>query len=323
MLLIDKIAKLNRHLLGTGKVKPFQKEKDADKVSRIIYNELIKEKPSMIARYGATELSCIINYLGIKRGRPNLFRYLLGKELDWWWHESNLLQLENWSGFFPPTEEKVAKYCDMMLNDSKELDILVSWLPDERRLEPYIGANFFVQGLFLDPFWSTSPWTRALAGKKVLVVHPFAKLIEKQYCENREKLFAHPDMLPQFELRAIPAIQSLGGESNGFQDWFEALAYMEQKIDQQDYDIALLGCGAYGFPLAAHIKRSGKKAVHMGGSLQLLFGIIGKRWENPSYGAEELGTTGKYPTLINKYWVRPDHIGRPQNAKEVEGGCYW
>ena len=27
-----------------------------------------------------------------------------------------------------------------------------------------------------------------------------------------------------------------------------------------------LGCGAYGFPLAAHVKRMGKKAIHMGGS---------------------------------------------------------
>lgn len=48
---------------------------------------------------------------------------------------------------------------------------------------------------------------------------------------------------------------------------------MKDEIDKRDYDIALIGCGAYGFPLAAHIKRSGKKAVHLGGALQLLFGI--------------------------------------------------
>lgn len=48
---------------------------------------------------------------------------------------------------------------------------------------------------------------------------------------------------------------------------------MKDEIDKQDYDIALIGCGAYGFPLAAHIKRSGKKAIHLGGALQLLFGI--------------------------------------------------
>ena len=50
---------------------------------------------------------------------------------------------------------------------------------------------------------------------------------------------------------------------------------MKSQMDQTDYDIALIGCGAYGFPLAAHAKRMGKQAIHMGGSLQLLFGIRG------------------------------------------------
>lgn len=54
-------------------------------------------------------------------------------------------------------------------------------------------------------------------------------------------------------------------------------------MDAVDYDIVLLGCGAYGFPLAAYAKRRGKQAIHMGGSLQLLFGIKGKRWEDQNY----------------------------------------
>ena len=41
----------------------------------------------------------------------------------------------------------------------------------------------------------------------------------------------------------------------------------------KNFDIALIGCGAYGFPLAAFVKGIGKKAVHIGGPLQLFFGI--------------------------------------------------
>ena len=40
-----------------------------------------------------------------------------------------------------------------------------------------------------------------------------------------------------------------------FKDWFEALQYMKDEIDKCDYDIALIGCGAYGMCLAAHVKR--------------------------------------------------------------------
>lgn len=93
----------------------------------------------------------------------------------------------------------------------------------------------------------------ALAGKRVLVVHPFKKSILHQY-ERREKLFSNPNMLPQFDLQVIPAVQSLGGTSI-YKNWFEALNAMKQEIDKADYDIALIGAGAYGFPLAAHVKR--------------------------------------------------------------------
>ena len=84
---------------------------------------------------------------------------------------------------------------------------------------------------------------------------------------------------------------------------------MKEQIDRTDYEIAILGCGAYGLPLAAHVKRQGKKAVHLGGSTQFMFGIIGKRWEgNP---------------LINENWVRPAPEETPALAVHVEGGCYW
>ena len=46
-----------------------------------------------------------------------------------------------------------------------------------------------------------------------------------------------------------------------------------------DFDVAIIGCGAYGFPLAAKLKQAGKQAIHLAGATQLLFGIKGKRWE--------------------------------------------
>ena len=99
---------------------------------------------------------------------------------------------------------------------------------------------------------------------------------------------------------------------------------MKKEIDSKEYDICLIGCGAYGFPLAAHIKRKGKKAVHLGGALQLLFGIKGKRWENPNYGVKEWGIPyGSYSTLINQYWISPNQNEKPTNANQVENGCYW
>lgn len=322
-MLIKNISRISKKIFHTGEVPLFPRVQNPEEASDIIFNTLSSENPCMIARYGATELMCIINYLGVKKGRPNLIRYLLGMEEDWWWRESSLKQIEQWSGFFPANIPNVEAFCELMLNDSQYVDILVSWLKEEYKLKDYLYAKSFIQGLFLDPFWSKKPWTRALQNKKVLVVHPFAESIEIQYKFNREHLFNDPNILPKFQLKTIKAIQSLGGINKEFDNWFTALDYMKKEIDKCDYDICLIGCGAYGFPLAAHVKRMNKKAIHMGGSLQLLFGIIGKRWEDPEYGYIELKKKGCYPQLINKYWIRPGMKEKPKNAIQVESGCYW
>jgi hypothetical protein len=142
---------------------------------------------------------------------------------------------------------------------------------------PLKNNTIKVQLETLYPFFVKNPWTRALKGKKVLVVHPFEETIKMQY-SNRILLFENQDVLPQFQLITLKAIQSLGGGSTVFENWFKALKYMEDQISILDFDICILGCGAYGLPLAAHVKRMGKKAVHLGGGSQLLFGIKGRRW---------------------------------------------
>jgi hypothetical protein len=232
--------------------------------------------------------------------------------------------MERWSGFFPPTVEKIERFCELMMEEMKEVDILGSWLSWESYFNKELQNVTKVSFHLLEPFWSEPAWTRALQGKKVLVVHPFAKLIEQQYKENRTKLFKNPDILPEYDLQTIKAVLSLGGESNGFKDWFDALHWMQAEIDKKDYDICLIGCGAYGFPLAAYVKRQGKKAVHLGGSSQLLFGIRGKRWDNPNYEVVRWGLPyGFYPNLVNDYWIRPTDDLKPKNADQVEGGTYW
>ncbi len=211
----------------------------------------------------------------------------------------------------------------MMIKDTQQLDVLGSWINKEYILTNKLTNLIRVKLLFLEPYWSGSPWTRALKGKKVLVIHPFAKLIEKQYNENRNLLFNNPEVLPEFDLQTIQAVQSNGDNNVKFETWFDALQFMKDEIDKRDYDIALIGCGAYGFPLAAHVKRNGKKAVHLGGALQLLFGIKGKRWENPNYGVGAFGRKGVYLELFNEYWCRPGDDVKPINVDKIENACYW
>lgn len=296
---------------------------DPDKASEQIYNLLASGKPCMIARYGAFELATVINFLGVKNTQHSCLKYITGNELQWWWNKRLMGFMQSNAGFFPSTEENLMRFGEMMLEDSKQLDILGSWQPDEQTMIKGLKLNLTkVTLLALEPYWSKNPWSRILEGKKVLVIHPLASLIELQYNEKREVLFADKRVLPKFELKTIKAVQSLGGDCE-FSDWFEALDSMKKQMDATDYDVVLLGCGAYGFPLAAHAKRMGKQSVHLGGALQLLFGIRGKRWDNPDYGIQEFGKQNTYKTLFNESWIYPSTSYMPSKAKQVEGGCYW
>ena len=141
-----------------------------------------------------------------------------------------------------------------------------------------------------------------------------AAAIKKQY-KQRDKLFEDPDVLPQFkELILVKAVQSIAGNQTGFNDWFEALRYMEREIDKYDFDIALVGCGAYGMNISAYIKRKGKIAIHLAGWTQMLFGIYGNRW---------LIDQPEYSKFINRYWIRPSDSEKPKDANAIESGCYW
>ena len=283
--------------------------------SELISRALLSNKPTMIARLGSTEMWCMTNYLGVKN--PDKYKsikgYICSQTPPWWWQKSAILQLQNWSGFFPAKVDKVEQFCELMIADLPNVDILGSWLKEESFFSQELSNAKKVMLEDLEPFFTPNPWTKALENKKVLVVHPFAETIKSQY-ERRGKLFEN-SLLPSFELEVIQAVQGLGGQKTEFEDWFGALDSMKEQLAKKDFDVCILGCGAYGFPLASFAKKLGKQAIHLGGATQLLFGIKGARWEQY--------IVYPYSNLFNEYWVRPNESETPQKSKSVEGGCYW
>ncbi len=277
------------------------KAKGTDVDTQTIKALLNSDEPCMISRFGSTELQtlCYIKFYP--------FSLPLKKR--------TFYNIQYASGFFPVTQENLKRFYAMYKRDVKDLDLLVSWRIEELLFHGWLRRKDYVRKTTLDKFYiHEHPWTYALKGKKVLVVHPFAETIEEQYNKNRERLFENEEILPEFaSLETVKAVQSVAGNVVGYNSWFEALEWMKNEIDKKNYDVALLGCGAYAMPLAAHVKREGKKAIHMGGILQFLFGIKGKRYIEKSETAR----------LINNYFVSPPASDRPQMANKVEGGCYW
>lgn len=289
-----------------------------EEATSIMRHYLEGEEPAMIARYGHVELTAIVNYLGTRNeNNHSYWKYIKGDIDKWWWDSHMFEQMQNNAGFFPVSENAISKYAQLTIEDSALVDVLGCWLPEETRVEAYLPKDYKrIRLRYLEPdYWTenaSGEWTQCLKDKKVLLVHPFTKTIKLQY-QKRKKLFKDSSLIPDFELQTVQAVQSIGGGNKDFDSWFDALRYMEDEIDKQTYDIAIIGCGAYGFNLAAHVKRTGHKAIHLGGATQLLFGIIGNRWESRD----------DFRQLINDFWVRPSMEERPATASQVEGACYW
>ena len=276
----------------------------AEEINIYIKNLILSGKPFLAGRFGATELFCV-----------RIFDFELNSK-----YNKALSQMQMWSGFFPPTKELGAKFKDLMLESIPEADVMGIWmLPfEDYYLNKYGQKNLRTTYLLdLEP-WSApdNPWSAALAGKKVLVIHPFTETIKAQY-QKREKIFLGTDILPEFELKTLKAVQTVAGtKDDRFDTWFDALECMNQEAMKIDFDIAIIGCGAYGFPLAAKIKKAGKQAIHLAGATQLLFGIRGKRWDT----APAFEYVRKW---YNEAWVYPGQQDKIQNRNKVENACYW
>lgn len=263
--------------------------------------------PFMVGRYGTSEIGILQWTIARNFG--------LAKEFS----ESHMNTICNNAGFFPKDQDLVYKYGNFVLEKSKNLDLLGTFYVgmEEYIIKKYAPQTTTVRLRGLEPWYVEDPWSKALEGKKVLVIHPFEETILSQY-KKRELLFPDSPMLPQFELKTIKAVQTIAGEKDPrFENWFEALEYMHDSAMKIDFDVAIIGCGAYGLPLAALIKESGKSAIHLGGATQYLFGIKSKRAE------EAKNYNPVIHNLYNENWVRPSDDEKPKNAHLVEDGCYW
>lgn len=269
----------------------------------LIYEKLVSGEPCLICRFGSVEI--------------NTVRQFFEHSLRWErYSKSQKFAMSVNAGFFPTDDYNLNKFACEMVSITRDIDILGCWFRpfEEEMCKRYLKESAKLVHLnSICPIWFKRPWSRALRGKKVLVIHPFEKSIQEQY-QKREKLFENPDTLPEFELITMKPVQSLADNKAGlpYETWFDALNDMKSKIKNIDFDIAIIGAGAYGIFLAQYVKSLGRQAIHGGGATQLLFGIKGSRWDSVLEGS-----------LYNDYWIRPDDSERPKGAEKVEGACYW
>lgn len=208
-----------------------------------------------------------------------------------------------------------AAYVEAAREATKATDLIASgWFePVVEREREFLGNQQQFQLEELDPIKNN--YAQLFANQHIAVVSPFAATIQKQY-ERRAEIFSD-GRLPTFaSLTTIktgfaPRIAGSNAAArwpSHIHSWEDAVNYIVDQIPT-NCRIVLIGCGAIGMLVAHKLKqRGGHIVIVVGGVLQLLFGIKGRRWRG-------------LPT--NDAWTSPSRDETPAAKNMIEAGCYW
>ncbi len=275
-----------------------------------IAEALVRRAPCAIGKIGTTELM----------GMEYLDRWI---QLPWppsasWRRPAR--RLYECSGLFPVRKDIYLGWAAAYREAVQKMDFVAQWQPPGSFLEAYEQAFLnrdlpkAVRGSFVGLEPVGGEWLRPLAKLRWLVVSPFCETIKSQLPKLSLLNVFHrvePERLAEAARSCcfVPCPQLPYMVPPVHRDWLDGLEELKKAIAKQDFDVAIIGAGAWSLPLAAHAKRLGKIGLHLGGTLNLLFGIRGGRFDGRGF--------------YNEHWIRPTNDERPGNFSLMENGAYW
>jgi hypothetical protein len=160
-----------------------------------------------------------------------------------------------------------------------------------------------------------------LEGRRLLLISSCAELLrERARLEVFEAVWARSGKR-WFNPAAVLAIEFPYGYSPDthrlFPDSMALFRHLEERMAATSFDIALIAAGGLGIPLAAAAAKLGGIGLSLGGHLQVLFGVSGKRW---------LAQSEWHRRHFNDAWIRMPVAYRPPGtdlATVADGGAYW
>jgi hypothetical protein len=292
-------------------------ERDDSDASRLrqeaaIRSMILNSGPCAMGKIGTTEL------LGLEY-LQRWFQPLWPQAASWHRPAKRLYEC---SGLFPVRQDVFFRWAKEYESSLGDLDLVAQWQVgpfyetalEAALLHRYCPRAVRVGYYFLRILNPRASWLDDLAKLRWLVIHPFEKTIRAQlphlaalgvYSES-----AHRDLecrARDTSILACPQLPYMVPPRH--RDWFETLEDLKFQMSRMEYDIALVGAGAWSVPLVAHAKSMGKKGIHLGGSLQLMFGIKGGRFDDNG--------------IYNSRWTRPVPEDSPDNRQLMEKGAYW
>ena len=229
------------------------------------------------------------------------------------------------AGLFPSNIKFISDYSSYFTDHTKNLDYVgIFYYPGEKSLIEHLDSN--QKYCYKDiqqpdrsvPANNEKCYLQLFRGKKILIINPFggflASRADKEIFENTWQNINKKWFYPQ----SVSFVEYPYGYSEKthlkYGTVYSLIDDILSNVSKQDFDIALIASGGMSIPLASQIKKMGKIAISLGGSLQVLFGVLGERW---------LSDANWMKTYVNNHWTRVPEEYKPAEGINCEGGCYW
>lgn len=248
-------------------------------------------------RVGTTELKVLLHVLKKGTNLPTKIRQ----------------EAQYGSGYYYETRAELIRFCDQMLAIHENSNYIASF-PTTRQKEYEETLNYTpekrLQLGHYEPYKFNDNFFSFFQGKRVTVVTSFVYTVRAQIPKFRQlHKYIHEDV----EFQLIQAPQTNAGFRSDGVSWQARLQALINGCERAGNANILIGAGSYGPILASELSKRGYTSVVVGGGIQLLFGIYGRRW----YQRED------FQPLFNKHWVWPLDEDIPKGHGLVENSCYW
>jgi hypothetical protein len=229
------------------------------------------------------------------------------------------------SGIFPARPDFLAEFAAVLAQTVRALDCVgvvnATWPKDDElfRFHRLVGEP--IDYLDQEPDRSVPSDERRcylplLRGRRLLLVCPFAELLRERATRGTFEAVWRKTGKPWFEPAAVEAVELPYGFSRSTQEQYvtalDLLADIRGRVEARTFDVALIAAGTLGSMIAAAVKDQGRVGVSLGGHLQVLFGVTGRRWnERPEWRRR----------YLNDAWIELPERYRPDPAETDEN--YW
>jgi hypothetical protein len=230
------------------------------------------------------------------------------------------------SGVFPADPDFYLKFNEFYMPHVRNLDCLgIFYRPWELEIiKHYKLTNkvtyFQNQQVDLDgPSIEGQCYLPLFRDRKLLLVCPFAAILKERatrvifegvWSRAGKKKWFHPTSVDALEFP-----YGFSEETHGsYSDAIGLFDHITSELHKRDFDVALIGAAGLAIPIASYVKSMGKIGLDLGGHLQVLFGVLGKRHKR--WGCEALNS--------NEWCIDMPPRYRPKEAAEVcDRGAYW